>query len=198
MGITEVLIIYLAIGTPIGVYAIVRPKNLLKQNLVALFAANILFWPIFASLEFVPRTGTPLEPRYFIDGRPNPVIALDQPRSTFKDRLNELGDRTFRRIALEDFDRLAALSNALHFEVAVNKASVPEVFELAGNPNPGRAAKCLFRKNNAKLLDHLQRAENDMGSLALELMSRDRRHFQTAVRYALHDLKIDSNSRTAT
>jgi len=188
MGYFEALIIYLAIGSPIGVYAIVRSKSSLKQDLIALLTANILFWPVFASLEFVPQTPSDVGPNYFIDGRPH-SSSDERSRSNFISSLADLGDRAFRRKALEALERYTALSNAVPSTAA--ETAIPEIFDATDHPNSSVAAKCLFRKNRSKLIGHRDRSLDDLHALADQLTSEERAKYAAAIGTARTEL-LDS------
>ena len=194
MGISEALIIYLAVGVPLGVYAIMRPKNSLRKNLVGLLAANVLFWPIFASLEFIPRSENRLEPNYFVDSASRSTNDLDDAREPFTASLAKIADRTVRRAAVDAFDRFAALSRAASDQGDRDSVSIPEIFGVAGHTNPQLAAKCLFRKNLTKLNDHRRRAGADLRFLAEDLELQDQSHFETALVRLGFDLRETSVS----
>ncbi len=188
MGISEILIIYLAVGAPIGVYAIVRSKNLLTKNLIGILAANVLFWPVFASLEFVPKAVSGHGSKYFIDGGTNSATAFERSRSAFTSSVKDISDRNFRREALDGFDRFAALSDAVLTEASAADVSVPELFVIAGHPLPSLASKCLFRKNRRKLADHRDRAFADIAALAGKLTAPERTVYDSALAAARAEL----------
>ena len=167
MGISEALIIYLAIGAPLGVYAIVRPQNFL-ENLAGILAANVLLWPIFASLEFIPRSESSHGSNHFIDSRSDSADDLEKAWA-FNASFDHIADRRSRREALEAFERFAALLHAASDTDTGRSISVPKIFEMAGHANPTLAAKCLSRRNAARLKGHLRRAEAICGQWLMSL-----------------------------
>lgn len=175
MGISEALIIYLAFGTPLGVYAIVRAKSSLKQELAALLALNILFWPVLASLELVPKDNSANGPKYFADGASRPTGVSASVSSKFE----RFGDREFRREALDDSQRLEALSNALSVQAA--ETPVIELYEIAHHSNAKLATKCIARINRRKLSEHRDRSLSGLKQLETKLDPAERADYASLI-----------------
>jgi hypothetical protein len=192
MGLSEAFIIYMAIGVPIGVYAIIRPKRSLKSNLVAFMAINILFWPLCATRVLVLAPETEYPPNQFVDGNLSFISASERSRQEFSDSISNIGDRRFRREVLDDFDRFTAISRSIYLGPNEKSISIPEILEIARHPSPSIALKCLARRSSRRLLEHRSRAIADLNSQALGLSPQDSSAYATALDSALFSHR-DSN-----
>lgn len=162
MAIADVLIVYLAIGTPIGVFAIFRSKGTLKRNLAGLMATNVLFWPVFVSFLFNPSSTAGSADRTARSIVSDLELKFERQRRELNSSLKNTEDRKFRREALEAFDRLAGISTAIDLATDLSDISVPRLLEAVSHPSPKRAGICIYRRNLSRLRDHQERAFRDL------------------------------------
>ena len=155
----ELLIIYLAAGAPFGVYAffnqVDRPGYLHIVSPVLKFAV----WPVFATELIIHELS-----RRFSDDAPSlslpSRIMVEETENLRHDITSTIvfENNHQRRQLLDEFERFAGITAAV-FEAERNvKPSNPIILEAGGHPSPNLGAKCVFRRNRARLLEHRTRA----------------------------------------
>ena len=153
----ELLIVYLAAGAPFGVYAffnqVGRPGYLNIVGPVLKFA----FWPVFASQLIIQhlsgRFGAQVTP--FSSSR-----LIEETESLRRDITSTIAFENSHehRHLLDEFERFAGITAAVYEAERNGKPSTPIILEAGGHPSPNLGAKCIFRRNRARLLEHRNRA----------------------------------------
>lgn len=153
MKLTDLIIIYLACGSPFGVYQITTRKPKSSRDFAILFI-SFLLWPVFAFTLLIERVrNSDLHDRF------NAKKKLEEIRIGFE------------RIALSDspmsslfefreiYSRYTGLAEAAAAKLPTKFSS--EIFEVTGHPNNDLASRCLARKNVRKTASHHQQAKDD-------------------------------------
>ncbi|MEQ1606864.1 MAG: hypothetical protein ABL999_18530 [Pyrinomonadaceae bacterium] len=162
MNITDLVIIYLACGSPFAVFqATNRQKGRAGVNWTRVFT-SFLLWPVFAISLLV-----------------NKIFPNEASRKVeFQNRIEDLR-LDFEQVAFtgesisslfefrETFYRFVGLSEAVD-EVQSGKANA-EIFEISGHNNRSLASRCLARKNVNRLSFHRSAAREEFVGLISQL-----------------------------
>ncbi len=159
MSVADFLIIYLACGSPFGVYQITR-NDFHRSGAIRLLTVtcSFLFWPIFGIGLLVGHfTGSKTR-----SARESARGVLEVRREM--ENVFYAGGLTSSLFAFREvFDRFTGLSQASG-EIAGNSA-IHEIFEITKHPNKVLASRCLSRRNRSKLIFHQARSWKDMSDL---------------------------------
>ena len=147
---TDLIIIYLACGSPLGVYQITSSQAPHSAPNWAGVISAFLFWPVFAAFLLIARIRAPHQ----IDHARLDHIRNEMERIAFTGAsMTRLFD--FREVFYR-FTGLVETANAEHGRPRAN-----EIFELTGHDNKALAARCLARRNREKLAFHRARARDE-------------------------------------
>src|SRR5687768_2031323 len=155
----ELLIIYLAAGAPFGVYGFFSEADHLGKLHIARPFLKFALWPVFATqLIFLE-----LFRRYIDDSAGRAGTGYRVAEETAKLRGVIASAIVFennrqRRQLLEEFERFAGITAAVCEAEQNGKQSTPIILEAGGHSSPSLGAKCIFRRNRARLLEHRKRA----------------------------------------
>lgn len=150
----EFLIIYLACGSPFGVYQITQAeKPISASNILALLAV-FLTWPILAVRFLVER---------FVSGEEPDTSAslIERARAAIEDAAFPAGTTDSLFEFRDVFYRYTGLARAVSADVAAPR----DLFDVSGHSNADIAAKCLARRNREKLAFHHTQARNEFVDL---------------------------------
>jgi hypothetical protein len=160
----ELLIIYLAAGAPFGVYAFLNQNDRPGFLRVALPLLKFAVWPVFAT-QLIARGLTGKFQNNVADTQVATHLA-EETEALRRDIISSLlfeNDRR-RRELLEDLERFSGIAAAIYEAERCRAPSVPIVLEAGGHAQPDLGAKCVFRRNRARLLEHQNRAFDDFVS----------------------------------
>lgn len=147
---TDLIILYLACGSPLGVYQITSSRAPRSAVDWAGIIFAFIFWPVFAAFLLIARLRAPHQ----IDQSRLDRIRTDIEQIAFTGasmtRLFDFRDVFYR------FTGLVETANADHGRPRGN-----EIFEVAGHDNKTLASRCLARRNRDKLAFHRERARDE-------------------------------------
>ena len=150
----ELLIVYLAAGAPFGVYAFFNQTGLPRYHNILIPVFKFAFWPVFASLLVIHQ----LSGRFSAGTAPslsrsNVVADTETLRLDITSTVVFENDRD-RRQLFDEFERFAGITTAVSEAEWNGNLSTPIILEAGGHPSPNLGAKCIFRRNRARLLEH--------------------------------------------
>lgn len=162
MKLIDLIIIYLACGSPFAVYqATNRQNGQTGINWMRVFS-SFLFWPAFAISSLINR---------FILNETRRKAAL---QNRLEDVRLEFEQKVFSGESIaslfefrETFYRFIGLSEAAS-EARSGKANA-EIFEISGHHNKALASRCLARKNKRRLAEHRSAAREEFVGLIARL-----------------------------
>jgi hypothetical protein len=162
MNVTDLIVIYLACGSPFGVYQITRRRPGRSGINWVRVVSSFVLWPAYAAAllagRFLPNTARGEAKRHSI----TEDIRFDIEQLVFPEAsISSLFE--FREI----FYRYAGLSEAADVSSTVT-ASI-EIFEISGHSNKGLASRCLTRRNGERLAFHRVSARNEFVDLLFRL-----------------------------
>ena len=161
MNFTDLIIIYLACGSPFGVYQITKRQPVRSGVEWLKIVLSFLFWPAFAAALLARRILPNETQRKGEFQNRTEDLRLDFERAAFTGKsISSLFE--FR----ETFYRFVGLSEAAE-EVQAGRSSA-EIFDISGHTNKSLASRCLGRKNTRKLSYHRSAAREEF----VELISR--------------------------
>jgi len=163
----DILLAYLALGSPVGVYLFFQADkgglNLLTASKTIL---GFVLWPVFLCLLIYQRKSvfsdtSNFETRNKSDSRI--TRAANLLRSSIEKSIGDLQDRRFaiRKELFDAIDRFVGLRLA-SFERMTAQAANAEIYTVAGHPNPHLATVCLARRNSERIVMHAARSEADL------------------------------------
>lgn len=153
MRISELLIIYLACGAPFAVH---RATSTGRVDW-PLFAVALLAWPFFA---------VRLIGKHFLHGQDNNRdLQVEHIRRQIEAIAFPANEMRFVFEFREIFYRFVGLSQALSSPVGGHA----QLFEITGHANASTAARCLARRERARLERHAAAARSDLISAVGEL-----------------------------
>lgn len=163
MSFSELLIIYLTLGAPLGVYRFFQAgESFSTINLLKLFF-NIIIWPPLAMSIWRNSVSNSRSRSHFaavhpLDAGTGEIVALyrEQLRSALDGKFGQI---EFRRI-IEAYDRYAGLTLELNANPAAGQSE--EIFKIVQHPNEDLASICLRRRNRLRLIAHQTKARNDL------------------------------------
>ena len=172
----NLIIIYMACGSPFGMYRIANVRRLPLPRFAATIGAHFILWPVFAaailrrSLSEASAAKTDLE---------REIAAL---RSEIE-AIAFAGSVTVSVFAFREvFTRYTGLTMALNNGAAAKVP--PELLEIAKGAHPELARACLDRRNRGRLLFHQKRAQIEFAEM-ISVLTRS--HLQ---RQAILDLAL--------
>lgn len=160
MKLTDLIIIYLACGSPFGVYQITK-RQPAGSTRWAVIVSSFLFWPIFAVTLLVD---------LFVsqDAR---VKAL--AHSQIEHIRSEVESIAFSDATIvsvfefrEVFYRFAGLLEAAREQEG---PKTNELFEISGHGDKSLASRCLARRNRERLAFHQMQVRNEFVDLISEI-----------------------------
>ena len=177
MKLSDLLIIYLACGSPFGVYQITSGRQERSFRRYIVIAASFLFWPIFVVSLLLRR-------RSF--GEKNAEITANALIENIRAELERVafagGETTALFEFREVFYRFTGLFEAAN---AANTEKTPRaLFDVSGHTNKNLASQCLARRNREKLSFHQTLARNEFVDMIADL-SRDKKICNEIGRLAL-------------
>ena len=155
----ELLIIYLAAGAPFGVYAFFDQADRSANLHITLPILKFAVWPVFA-VQLIIRE---ISGRFSNSSSRIASSRQNRAEQAEKLRLDITSTVVFennreRRKLLDEFERFAGITAAVSEAEQNGKPSTPIVLEAGGHPSPSLGAKCILRRNRARLLEHRNRA----------------------------------------
>ncbi len=166
MSIADVLIIYLAAGTPFGVYSLLDLRGDLKLGSLFSITRKYLLWPYYAALGIY---------RYFwntnVDLADITATLFERSiidiRAELKSTLPLGSQRTELRRILDAFDTYTGLAEMTVYPATCGHSKAPAILEPVDHPAPHIAARCQERHNRLMLVSHRDRAERELRALVL-------------------------------
>ena len=154
MNVIDLIIIYLACGSPFGVYQITNRKNDRQAvNWLNVFS-SFLLWPVFAIALLAKHVFRSGDSTAAIRHNHLEDIRSEIERIAFSDgTISALFE--FREI----FYRFTGLVEAAN--APTSGRSLNEVFDSGPHNNNSLAARCLARRNRERLAFHQTRARNE-------------------------------------
>jgi hypothetical protein len=181
MTVLNLLIIYLACGSPFGVYQLTKDNGTGTSADRLLVIASFLLWPIFLFILIYERLG------------PRIVTSKDRIES-IRSEIENLAFGSGSTGSLfefrEVFYRYAGLVEAAE---ANHDRFSAELFEISQHDKTAIASKCLSRRNRAKVEFHKTIARNEFVDLISGLISLDSREVLSLA----IDLASELNDSTA-
>lgn len=157
MTVSELLIIYLAVGAPFGVITLFKTKP--GPIPVSLFwaTAALCIWPALAFKKLLAAGRHNIFTNEFDDPSSFDAEIADKVREILLD--SGKGRNTQFRSALE---RYAALASASLNSAALDLAQANEILTVGGHKNQEVGALCIARRNKKRLRAHQERAAADL------------------------------------
>ncbi len=181
MSWSDLAIIYLACGAPVGVHFITRREKIPVPRA----AASFIFWPVFVVLIL-----TGCLTREEISSSAAEQIRCEIEQLAFHEgssvALFEFRDVFSRYEGLSEIVRLAD-NNALDRNA--------ELFAAMDRKSASLATRCAARRNNSRLIFHQERARQEFVELIAEIAAADDRVIELALRLA--DQVGDHDARRA-
>src|SRR5687768_6214696 len=148
----ELLIIYLAAGAPFGVYGFFSEAEHPGKIKLARPVLKFAFWPVYAAQLIIRE----LTRRYSDDSAGRSVAGYRIAEETAKLRGMIASTMVFdndrqRRRLLEEFERFAGITAAVYEAEQKGKQSTPIILKAGSHSSPSLGAKCIFRRNRARL-----------------------------------------------
>jgi hypothetical protein len=178
MNATELIIIYLACGSPFCVYEAANRRDVLTPNLIATLLFHFLLWPVAAVRRLV---------RMAASGSSSGASGLDRSVEQIRFEIENLaftegtaaGVFEFREV----FDRFVGLSIAAAGDAVGGQLT--ELMTISGHAKPELASRCADRRNGERLVFHQLRARNEFVELIADL-ARSSVHSNKIVLSAQH------------
>lgn len=166
MELADLIVIYLACGSPFCVYQITKSEKAASARDRTGVVLSFLFWPVFLiyllANRLAPGAGnddaadrTRIE---FLRGEIEQAAFLDRTTASLFE---------FREV----FYRYAGLVEAARTEQAV--VTRGEIFEISGHRNADLASRCMARRNRERLSFHATRTRNEFVTMIADLCGRD-------------------------
>ncbi len=146
----NLIIIYFACGSPIGVYRITRTTRLRSARQAATLGVYFVFWPVFV----------PAVLRRSLSVHETDIEQAIAIIRTALEKIAFAGSPTatvfeFREV----FARYTGLTLALYCDSSINPRT--ELLKLTGHRNIAVAAACMKRRDRQRLLFHQKHARNE-------------------------------------
>lgn len=156
------MIIYLACGSPFGVYYFTNLRNDLSPRSILIVVFRFLVWPI--SLIGLLRM------KLFSTNELAEAI-LDKKISYIREELEDIAFSDAAASSIFDFREIFSRFAGLTRELEANGTTQPmhEILEISGHDNSTLAAACLDRRNRERLMFHRTQARNDFVDLVSNL-----------------------------
>ena len=164
MTVTDLIIIYLACGSPFGVHQITRRQNGQASTSWLIVLASFLFWPGFATALLIGR--------FVSENVGNEDASRIERFRTEIERVGFTGEATSSLFEFREvFYRFTGLIEAANSKPPVKATN--ELFEVSGHANKSLASKCLARRNREKLAYHQTQARNEFVDIIAELANNE-------------------------
>jgi len=154
----ELLIIYFAAGAPFCVYSAFNEYDRNGRVSIVSLTLKFLGWPIFACLLVVRRVSHKLND----DAEaPSDLHAIANETAELRQDIAStvvFENNNQRRKLMDEYERFAGITIAVYESEGSSKPSTPIILEAGGHAAPSLGAKCIFRRNRARLLEHRNRA----------------------------------------
>lgn len=160
MNVIDFIIIYLACGSPFGVYQIIGEPNRPQISWHRVFL-SFLLWPLYAVRLIVGHIFPNAERTAAERRRVIEKIRIDIENLIFSGR-SASTIFEFREV----FYRFTGLSDAA---VARTGKTVNELFDITGHRNKSLASRCLSRHNHERLAFHRDRAEVEFNEIIQQM-----------------------------
>ncbi|MEO6655575.1 MAG: hypothetical protein ABIO36_05790 [Pyrinomonadaceae bacterium] len=172
MSVIDLMIIYLACGSPFGVYQITKSQNDHGSRDWLVIIASFLLWPGFAASLLIDRLVSKNEGDEEGSG-------IEHFRTEIE-RLGFSGESAssvfeFREV----FYRFTGLIEAANSKQPNRSAN--ELFEVSGHVNKTLASNCLGRRNREKLVYHQTQARNEFVDIIAEMANDEARREEITV-----------------
>lgn len=172
MNLTELTIIYLACGAPVGVYHFLSNRHRKDTSWLKSFFAALLWIPLCAQLLLVRITKALMQHRNITNfAITEEMAAIDDSKKVFEDFIS----RKLFAVSLfelrEVIDRYAGLTNARNSKVEYPAKHEKELFRIGNDEYTDVSAVCLNRRNRKRLLFHQSEARKDFLKLLGELLT---------------------------
>lgn len=174
MGLVEIIIIYLALGSPFAIFEAAVPAGSARRAAAMVFA--VVAWPAYAGKLVFSRSD------------PAAAFLTTDPLLDIREELEALltdGEAQAVFELREVFDRYTGLALALD----ASAARPYELLEISGHTSPAAGSRCLDRRNVLRLKRHLAAAREEFHSLASSLARGNRS--QPAVKTLLRRLETE-------
>ncbi len=178
MSVTDIIIIYLAGGSPFAVQFLLRENKRTALQSVTGVILRLLFWPVSVSaMLYRLFTGITTNAAFYgLRSVESDLARIQAELETVAfDRPQITSIFAFRGIFL----RYTGL--ALESSSPSHVSTTAEIFEISHHPKPALGSVCLARKNRARLWAHHEQARNDFIELILELANDNERRDEIAM-----------------
>lgn len=175
MKISELIIIYLACGAPLGVYFFLqhRRKKEFRTIVLKSFLTVIVWIPYAVRLLHSHLT------KKLINKDFEEFAAADARRRQELEKIqNDIWQFAFKekvQISIFEFREIFERYSGLTLAAQENEAGMyeTEIFSVANHPNKNLAAKCLQRRNRSRLEFHQTLASKDFLKLLSRLVTKN-------------------------
>ena len=163
MSFSDVLIIYLACGAPVGVYFYLKNRRLYSKQLWLKTILNFVFWiPFFLQLILKRRIQYVFSKKLFNSetkaGNENQLLSVQRKIENILIENNpKISIYEFREV----FERFAGLTMACSNNKTESYKHEKEFYKISGFSNQELSAGCLHRRNQKRLYFHQSKAEKD-------------------------------------
>jgi hypothetical protein len=162
MKLSDLIIIYLACGSPFGVYQITKRQQDRSATGWVLILSSFLFWPVFAIGLLVDR---------FVPGKRAADTAANARIECIRSEIERAAFPSGATASLfefrEVFYRFTGLFEAANIGISTKRSN--ELFEVIGHSNKALASQCLARRNREKLAYHQMLARNEFVDVIADL-----------------------------
>lgn len=152
MSLLDILIIYLACGSPFSVYQITKTQPISSVPYMLSIVGSFIFWPGYAiSLLF----------KYQLSSRTSPAILRSYHVEEIRIKIEQIAFSDSSISALFDFREVFyRYTGLLEFSHSLPLANgTMKLFEISRHKNLVLASKCLARRNRIRLGVHTKRAQ---------------------------------------
>ena len=166
MNVTDLIIIYLACGSPFGVYQITKRQDEQPTTKWLVVLASFLLWPGFTAAIIIDRVVSKN------DGTEK-VSRIEHFRTGIERAAFDGGATSSLFEFREVFYRFTGLIEAANS--GQTNRMTNELFEVSGHANKSLASKCLVRRNREKLVYHQTQARNEFVDIIAEMANNESR-----------------------
>jgi hypothetical protein len=168
MTLLDVLIIYLTLGAPVGVYRFLQLPRPISLTTLFRIAGAFLLWVPYAFVimrETIPQIvrNPDFVSAYHSDSGIHENVQL--LRSEYQASLDGICRRDLREM-LKSFDRYVSLYLMFKTESDAEGGQTNELLAIASHPNVSLGSKCIARRKRSRLWRHLSNARNDLAKAA--------------------------------
>ena len=166
MKASDLIIIYLACGSPLGVYYFTRPDSHRSLASAAWAMISFLIWPISAIVVLRGRMAAL---------RPSAEAILDRNIGELRTAIENVAFPKAGATPVFEFrdvfGRFTGLARELMHETDNSNSNSNEIFAVSGHENARLGSACLGRRNRERLRFHLMRARNEFVETVSNLFS---------------------------